>query len=48
MADFEDAVLHEAAIQAGADCIVTRNIDDFGLAMIPVYTPAQFLAALAV
>lgn len=48
MADFEDAVLHEAAIQAGADCIVTRNINDFGLAMIPVYTPAQFLAALAI
>jgi hypothetical protein len=48
MADFEDAVLHEAAMQAGADCIVTRNINDFGLAMIPVYTPAQFLAALAI
>lgn len=48
MADFEDAVLHEAAIQAGADCIVTRNINDFGSAKIPVYTPAQFLTALAV
>jgi predicted nucleic acid-binding protein len=48
MQDFEDAVLHEAAVQAGADCIVTRNVDDFGLAGIPVYTPAQFLAALAV
>jgi len=48
MEDFEDAVLHEAAVQAGADCIVTRNVDDFGLARIPVYTPAQFLAALAV
>jgi predicted nucleic acid-binding protein len=46
MEDFEDAVLHEAAIQAGADCIVTRNIDDLGPARIPVYTPAQFLAAL--
>lgn len=48
MADFEDAVLHEAAVQAGADCIVTRNINDFGSAKIPVYTPAQFLTALAV
>jgi predicted nucleic acid-binding protein len=48
MEDFEDAVLHEAAVQAGADCIVTRNVDDFVLARIPVYTPAQFLAALAV
>ena len=46
IADFEDAVLHEAAWLAGADCIVTRNIGDFGAAVIPVYAPAQFLAAL--
>ena len=48
MADFEDAVLHEAALQAGAQCIVTRNIEDFSLATIPVYTPAQFIAALGI
>ena len=47
MSDFEDAVLHEAALQAGAHCIVTRNIDDFGLAKIPVYSPAQFRALLS-
>lgn len=47
MTDFEDAVLHEAALQSGAHCIVTRNVDDFSLAEIPVYTPAQFIAALA-
>lgn len=47
MPDFEDAVLHEAALQAEAHCIVTRNVDDFGSAEIPVYTPEQFLAALA-
>lgn len=47
MADFEDAVLHEAALQAGAHCIVTRNVDDFKLAEIPVYSPAQFIASLA-
>lgn len=47
MADFEDAVLHEAALQAGAHCIVTRNTDDFSLAEIPVFTPAQFIAVLA-
>ena len=45
--DFEDAVLHEAAVQAEAHCIVTRNVEDFGFADIPVYTPEQFLAALA-
>jgi hypothetical protein len=47
MADFEDSVLHEAALQAGAHCIVTRNVDDFNLAEIPVYNPAQFIEALA-
>lgn len=47
MPDFEDAVLHEAALHAGAHCIVTRNVDDFGAAKIPVYTPEQFLVALA-
>ena len=44
--DFEDAVMHQAAIQAGADCVVTRNITDFKNADLPVFTPAQFLAAL--
>ena len=44
--DFEDGVLHEAARQYGADCIVTRNVRDFRKATLPVYAPAQFLAAL--
>ena len=45
--DFEDAVLHEAAVRAGADCIVTRNTADFGLSQLPVYTPAQAVRAMA-
>lgn len=45
--DFEDAVLHEAAATAGADCIVTRNVSDFRRATLMVFTPAQFLEALA-
>lgn len=48
MPDFEDAVLHEAALQAEAHCIVTQNVTDFGKAENPVYTPGQFLAALAI
>lgn len=44
--DFEDAVLHEAALQAGAQCIVTRNVRDFVNAKMPIYTPEQLLAAL--
>lgn len=47
MPDFEDAVLHEAAVQAGAHCIVTRNVADFAAGEIPVYTPGQFIAALS-
>jgi predicted nucleic acid-binding protein len=46
MPGFEDAVLHEAARQAGPNCIITRNIDDFIAAAIPVYLPAQFLTSL--
>lgn len=45
--DFEDAVLHESALQAGADCIVTRNVRDFKKSKILVYTPAQFIKAIA-
>lgn len=44
--DFEDAVLHESALQAHADCIVTRNLVDFRTSLIPVYSPAQFIQAV--
>lgn len=44
--DFEDAILHEAAKSAGADCIVTRNTGDFKKSDLLIYNPAQFLAAL--
>lgn len=44
--DFEDAVLHEAARQAHADGIVTRNTDDFTTATLTIYTPAELLEAL--
>ena len=46
MPDFEDAVIHDAAIQAGGQCIITRNVDDFAAAEIPVFKPEQFIAAL--
>lgn len=44
--DFEDAVLHEAALQVSANCIVTRNLVDFKASLIPVYSPAQFIQAI--
>jgi len=46
LSDFEDGVLHEAARQYGADCVVTRNLKDFKRATLPVYSPAQFLELL--
>lgn len=45
-ADFEDAVLHEAACHAGARYIVTRNIADFRCSKLSVFEPKEFLNAL--
>ncbi|MDO8963728.1 MAG: PIN domain-containing protein [Coriobacteriia bacterium] len=44
--DYEDAVLYEAARAAGASAIVTRNGKDFARSTLPVFTPAELLAAL--
>ncbi len=46
MRDFEDAVLHESAVQAGADCIVTRNTSDFKTASLLVLEPSQLITHL--
>jgi predicted nucleic acid-binding protein len=43
--DFEDAVLHEAARNVGAAAIVTRNGKDFARSVLPVFDPAELLAA---
>ena len=42
--DFEDAVLAEAAHQAGAQAIITRNLKDFAHSPVRAYTPRQWLA----
>lgn len=44
--DFEDGVIHEAALRQGADAIVTRNIRDFRKADLPVWLPAEAIARL--
>ncbi len=41
--DFEDAVLHEAARQADADALVTRNQSDFRTAVLAIYEPRELL-----
>ena len=42
--DFEDVVLAEAAHQAGAQAIITRNLKDFARSPVRAYTPRQWLA----
>ena len=44
--DFEDAVQYYSAVEAKADCVVTRNIKDFKHAQIPVLSPEMFAKAL--
>jgi predicted nucleic acid-binding protein len=44
--DFEDAVVHEAAREAGAAAIVTRDIVGFARSGLPVFSPAELLAAV--
>lgn len=46
--DFEDAVLHEAAIHVGAELIVTRDTKGFQKATIPVYSSTEFVASYVV
>lgn len=45
-ADFEDAVLHEAARHANVDAIVTRNSRGFARAALPIHTPTDLLNVL--
>jgi predicted nucleic acid-binding protein len=42
--DFEDALQYFSAVQANADCLVTRNIKDYGFAKIEVLNSQTFLA----
>ena len=42
--DFEDAVLAEAALLAGAQAIITRNLRDFAHSPVRAHTPAQWIA----
>lgn len=44
MADFEDAMQCAAAVHAGVDFIVTRDIGDYAGSVLPAILPADFLA----
>ena len=41
--DKEDALQYFSAVAAGADCIVTRNKQDFAPSAVPVYGPGEFV-----
>ena len=45
--DLEDGIQHFAAIEARCDCIVTRNGGDYAKAIIPVYSPKEFMVLFA-
>lgn len=44
--DFEDAVIHEAAVHTGVDAIVTRNLKDFKGSRISVYHSIELAGIL--
>ena len=44
--DFEDAVQMMAAVQAGAQYVVTRNVQDYKAGPLPALQPAELLAML--
>ncbi len=44
--DFEDAVSHGVAMEAGVDTIVTRNTSDFGQSAIPALAPDVYVASM--
>jgi predicted nucleic-acid-binding protein len=46
IADFEDAVVAEAARVAGLDCIITRNEKDYRGSAVPAVSPKTYLQEL--
>ncbi len=44
--DYEDAVMIETAARENVDCIVTRNVKDYGKSVVSIFSPSEFLAKL--
>lgn len=44
--DFEDAVQMVSALQCKADCLITRNVKDYPVTLLPVMKPVDFLGTL--
>ena len=45
--DFDDSCVHQAAVNLGASCIISRDSEGFALSSVPVYTPAAFFEWLS-
>ena len=45
-ADYEDSIQHQSALNAYADCIVTRNKKDFKASSLSVYSVEELFASL--
>lgn len=45
--DFEDGLQYQAAMDAGCDCIITRNQKNFAFAEIPVMDATEFLRKIS-
>ena len=45
--DFEDAVQMVSALRSKVDFLITRNVKDYQLALLPVLQPVDFLETLA-
>ncbi len=45
--DYEDAVIHKAALHFNIEYIVTRDTVGYKHSRIPVYTPAEFITLMA-
>ena len=43
ISDYEDAVIEQAALACQASLIITRNIKDFRLSVVPATTPESFV-----
>ncbi|MBR3722024.1 MAG: PIN domain-containing protein [Selenomonadaceae bacterium] len=46
IADYEDAVMVETAKRMGFDGIITRNLKDYRLSPIKIFSPEEFLTLL--
>ena len=44
ISDFEDALVASAALSAGCDLILTRNVEDFAVSPVKAMSPSAFLS----